>query len=197
MTDQNIAQIGRSRQLDGGQRDGYYNWYLLNLDTDTRGHVVLGYIYVTAASMGEEPPTIGGVPMAPDTEYWVFDSNVVPELRASNHIHIEWRGELDASVEVGDGEAVYGAQEQTQWTNIEFTEGIPTGPRTYWTQAGTVRGAGFDTDDTAVLSVWWFQTGNANLTHEALNNVELYADSSGPGTATIYVASSRLVPQGG
>lgn len=182
------------RQLDGGQRQGYYNKYQIELDTEAGGLVVLCQIYATASSMGENPPAIGGVVMEPDTEYWIVEGSAVDQLKSARSIFIAWQGELNASRRLGDTEAVYTAEEQTDWKDIEAANLPPTGAITFWAQAGTVRGIGFEMDDTVIRTAWWHQTGKANLTPEDLNNVNLYADGSPSGDT---MASSRLAPQGG
>lgn len=178
------------RQLDGGQRDGYYNSYQVYLDTVAGQLVTLCWIYVTASSMGATPPTIGGVAMAPGTEYWIFEGDALPQLSSARSIAIAWRGESNDSRLVGSGEAAYTAEEQTDWRDIEHGS-VPTGANTFWAQTGTVRGAAFELDGSVVRSVWWFQTGQANLTPEDLDNVNLYAEGNSSGDST---ASSRLAP---
>ncbi|WP_437590257.1 hypothetical protein [Sorangium sp. So ce1000] len=179
-----------SRQLDGGQRDGYYYEYQIMLK-DTKGtNYPLASVYATASTMGQAPPTIGGVPMAPATEYWLFNNQSVSKLTTCTNVDIRFVRSSNAPVSVGGAWVPYTATEDTAWTGV----GAMTFPATaavFGANQGIVRGVGFQTSSAGVKRVWWCQTSRRNLTPAELSSVQLLADAYGT-SAGDYVASSQL-----
>ncbi|MDI1446196.1 caspase family protein [Polyangium sp. 6x1] len=181
------------RQLDGGQLDaGQYQIYQVVYDGGRGVFEVLAQVYVTAASsMGDEPPTIGKVPMQPGMEYWVFPSDVISNLQQSyggiQYLQIVAGNVASSSIDVNDKASYFKAVEQTSWTQVNG-EVAPADAFVFSGGSGTLRGFALQYRGTTPTNGWWVQTGQDNLEPKDMTTM-LYATRRTPPSTDFYAAS--------
>ncbi len=193
---------GVSRQVDGGQHTGVFERMVFTVKHGG-GSFELCRLLVTAMA-NETGPTLNGVLMTSQTEYWLVRLDrwselqqllADPDARAKLEVSIG-ASEQKSHATVADGETVFTAQESSNWAPVTATEWPSSVFGFGATQHGTLRGIAFESTQTGTQNaVWWAQKSDVILSVSEVAN-RTFATAH-PTTNAVTFSGSMLVPWAG